>query len=370
MKVAMLAESYLPNVNGVSIFVDMLARHFNAPVLVSGSDNILENKGIRVYRLKGSVFKKYKGFYVLHPQSLGKLLTILEFERPDIVHAHAPTLHAIGAILYARKFRKKAIITYHTRHENLYEYLKLNFLDKTFIKPSLVAIHNQFDVTTAPTKYIARYLKSMGIKRVKHVPLPVRFDGKKPKKLSKKRFTFLYVGRLGYEKRLELLMKAANFVDADIWVAGKGPAYRTLKKMAPSNVKFLGFVPDEKLPSLYYSCDAFVSPSDTETFGLTYVEAMLYYSPVISSNAMAGGEIVKHNYNGLNFKAGDVKDLIDKMKLIMDDSKLRRKLSRNARIYAEGFLPKNVLPLYENLYRTVRRRHKPLLSSIARLAKI
>jgi len=66
-----------------------------------------------------------------------------------------------------------------------------------------------------------------------------------------------------------------------------------------ANVKFLGFVEDEKLPSLYKSCDLFVAPSLYESFGLIYIEAMNYSRPTIGCNAGGPIDIIVEGETGL-----------------------------------------------------------------------
>jgi len=97
------------------------------------------------------------------------------------------------------------------------------------------------------------------------------------------------VGTLSYldpRKRIDLLIKAflEADVDGELVIAGTGIDYPRLKALARGNpkVKFLGFVPDEKLVDFYNSLDVFVFPTKVEGYGLPAVEAMACKKPVVT----------------------------------------------------------------------------------------
>jgi glycosyltransferase involved in cell wall biosynthesis len=98
------------------------------------------------------------------------------------------------------------------------------------------------------------------------------------------------IGTLSYfdpRKRLDLLIKAfkkANMKDAELIIGGKGTDEQMLKTLAGDDkrIKFLGFVPDEKLCDFYNSLDCFIFPSLLEGYGLPIVEAMACSKPVVT----------------------------------------------------------------------------------------
>jgi glycosyltransferase involved in cell wall biosynthesis len=96
------------------------------------------------------------------------------------------------------------------------------------------------------------------------------------------------IGTLSYldpRKRIDLLIKA--FLDADVKgelvIGGRGTDYNRLKELSRNDprIKFLGFVPDDRLPEFYNSLDAFVFPTKVEGYGLPIVEAFACQKPVI-----------------------------------------------------------------------------------------
>lgn len=98
---------------------------------------------------------------------------------------------------------------------------------------------------------------------------------------------------------------------------------------ARRKVLFLGFVPDEELKILYSEAVAFVQPSLMEGFGLPALEAMSCGCPIVSSKASCLPEV--YGEAALYFDPLDTKDITEKLKIILDNSLLRKKLIRKGR---------------------------------------
>ncbi|MEJ2747276.1 MAG: glycosyltransferase [Anaerolineae bacterium] len=96
---------------------------------------------------------------------------------------------------------------------------------------------------------------------------------------------YLMVGRLVPYRRLDLLIEAFNKMGKPLYIAGNGRDRPRLEAMANSNIKFLGYVPDEDLPDLMARCRAFIFPGE-EDFGIAPLQANAAGRPVI---AYAGG---------------------------------------------------------------------------------
>jgi glycosyltransferase involved in cell wall biosynthesis len=100
---------------------------------------------------------------------------------------------------------------------------------------------------------------------------------------------FLIVSELVRYKRVDLAVRVFSRNGLRLRIAGAGPDYRRLRRMASKNVEFLGRVPDEQLRDLYARCRAFLLPGE-EDFGMTPVEALASGKPVI---ALAQGGAVE-----------------------------------------------------------------------------
>src|SRR5262249_40687623 len=84
---------------------------------------------------------------------------------------------------------------------------------------------------------------------------------------------FLIVSELVPYKRLDSAVRHFASSGRKLKIAGDGPEYGRLRKMAGPNVEFCGRVPDEQLRTLYARCRAFLMPGE-EDFGITIVEAI------------------------------------------------------------------------------------------------
>ena len=90
--------------------------------------------------------------------------------------------------------------------------------------------------------------------------------------------------------------------------------------------------------------------SETESFGVSALEALASGVPVISSNTGGIPEVNTHNTTGFLSKVGDVEDMAKNLSNLLTDNELYTKFSLNALEKAKQFDISNVLPIYENLY--------------------
>ena len=135
------------------------------------------------------------------------------------------------------------------------------------------------------------------------------------------RFTFLYVGRLAAEKNVGLILeayaRARRVVPRGVMhlvLAGTGPLEPALRRAAPPDVTFFGYLDrNESLPDLYANCDAFAFASTTETLGLVVLEAMASGLPVIAPAAGGVADHLRDGENGIVCPAGDSRAMADAM---------------------------------------------------------
>ncbi len=121
---------------------------------------------------------------------------------------------------------------------------------------------------------------------------------------------FLLVGRLMAYKRFDIVIEAFKKLGWKLKVIGRGTELNRLKKIAGSNIEFLGRVDDAELREYYSKCEAFIFPQE-EDFGITAIEAMASGRPII---AYRGGDIPEHmeeGKTGLFFDHQNAECLID-----------------------------------------------------------
>jgi glycosyltransferase involved in cell wall biosynthesis len=115
-------------------------------------------------------------------------------------------------------------------------------------------------------------------------------------------------------------------------------------------VESLGWVSENKLPSIYASSDIVVVPSTwAEPFGMVALEGMGSGKPVIASRVGGLVDFVAHGKNGLLFSPGSVKELAEALELLMDSPTLRRRMGRAARSTANRYDWKEIIPMYLDL---------------------
>ena len=127
-------------------------------------------------------------------------------------------------------------------------------------------------------------------------------------------------------------------MDAKLVIVGEGNLEEKLKKQAEplgDKVQFLGSKTHQELKEIYASADVFVAPSvtaedgDKEGLGLVLLEAMASGLPVVGSESGGIPEIVRDGYNGFLVPERDVRQLAEKINLLLSDVDLSAELAQN-----------------------------------------
>lgn len=140
---------------------------------------------------------------------------------------------------------------------------------------------------------------------------------------------------------------------ARLYLAGEGPEMAGLKAKVKEmgiqdKVEYLGNMSDVK--ELLLLSDIFLLPSLTESFGLAALEAMVAYTPVISTNSGGLPEVNIDGVSGYTHDIGDVEGMINSALRILSDDEMIMTFKNQAHQQAMRFDIANVLPLYEKLY--------------------
>lgn len=143
---------------------------------------------------------------------------------------------------------------------------------------------------------------------------------------------FFMVGRLVSYKRFDLAIKAFNELGWPLKIAGIGPEMKRLKKMAKSNIEFLGLLSDKELADNYSEARALVFPQE-EDFGIIPLESMASGRPVIAYRGGGALETIKEGETGMFFDKQTPKSLIEVLRKF-DDNKFD---SNACRAQAEKF---------------------------------
>lgn len=134
---------------------------------------------------------------------------------------------------------------------------------------------------------------------------------------------YLVVSRLVPYKKVDLVIKAFNKLGKKLIIVGKGSQLNRLRKMAKSNIKFVGDVEDTALRDYYQRAKALIFPQ-VEDFGIVPLEAQACGTPVVAFAKGGALETVVNNQTGVFFKKQSVDGIInavlklEKMKLSKD----------------------------------------------------
>lgn len=172
---------------------------------------------------------------------------------------------------------------------------------------------------------------------------------KLPKKITKsskiKKTHYLFFSRLVKQKGIELVIKAFNLSRKPLLVVGTSQQAQKWQKMAKSNIKFLGFVSDQKMPDIYAQSKALVYASIQEDFGLVPVEAMSYGLPVIAYRDGGVKETVIEQKTGLFFRKYDEKALNEVIEQFEKMNFSKENCLKQAKKFSEQRFAKEIIEL-------------------------
>lgn len=147
---------------------------------------------------------------------------------------------------------------------------------------------------------------------------PVDVDSIIPQK--EHRSYFLIVSQLTPYKRIDIAVQAFNKLRLPLIIIGEGPQRKQLEKMAQSNIKFLGFLPEEKIQAYYRNARAFIFPGQDD-FGITAVEAMAAGKPVLAYKGGGTLETVVEGITGEFFNELNPEILADGIRRLSANEK-------------------------------------------------
>jgi len=150
---------------------------------------------------------------------------------------------------------------------------------------------------------------------------------------------YLISGRLSSYKNFDLVINLFNKLGKELVVIGTGAEEDNLKKLAKSNIKFLGRVSDEILDEYLWKSKGYLFPVVEEDFGIALVEALNHGNPALCHYSGGPKEIMREGIDGIFFQDLSVESL--EKKFLDFDQKIssgefdRRKISEYARRFDE-----------------------------------
>lgn len=327
-----------------------------------------EDIGFPVYQCTYLGVPFNKGYRLAVPGLMPKLKNILDEFAPDVIHWSSPFLLGSYAIKYAKRNGLPNSTIYHTHYPSYADYYLKSLANNdkliSFLLGGLFKFYKKSDVIFAPTRGMRDYLVIHGISE-NHLKIWGRgvdrnrfnpeyrndglFDeGAKPG--SKK---ILFVSRLVKEKETDTLIRLHDLikqrkVNWQLIITGDGPDRERMIRKMPKAI-FTGKKEAEELSEVYASCDIFIFPSLTETFGNVVLEAMSSGLPVVAANAGGPADIVQDGQSGFLIDPKDENAFFDRIQQLVEDEVLYTNLRNGAIEYATQ---QSWKMLCEELFRT------------------
>ena len=331
LRIAVVAESFLPQINGVTNSVLRILDFFKsngheaivlAPEAAGGPSEYAGFEIVRVPALN------VKGLIpIALPQQLAKA-TLLNFN-PDIIHLASPALLGNYVARFAKKNEIPTLSVYQTDLAGFANHYGFQLANATLNK-FVGRVHSNSDRTLAPSTSACDYLNDLGVPGVELWRRGVdseRFHPEKRDETLRKsilgnrpdRTLIGYVGRLAHEKRIEDLISLDEQDDVQLVIVGDGPIRPRLERKLP-NAIFTGFKNGEDLGRMYASLDIFIHTGKHETFCQSIQEALASGVPVIAPNSGGPIDLVDEGKTGFLINTGNPKEIRRVVKLIQQGS--------------------------------------------------
>jgi phosphatidylinositol alpha 1,6-mannosyltransferase len=307
VRVAVVAESFLPNVNGVTNSVLRVLEHLrrtghealviapDTPRGEAAAERVYD--GIRVHRLPSRIFPKVTSLPLGVP--LPRMVGVLRGFDPDVVHLASPALLGYGGLQAARFLRVPTVAVFQTDVAGFAASYGMGMASRAAWAWTR-HLHTRADRTLAPSTAAMEDLAAHRIPRVHKWARGVDIAGFVPSARSadlRRQWSpqgkpiIGFVGRLAPEKHVERFAALAGRDDLQLVIVGDGVDRAKLQSALPAAV-FTGALYGDALATAYASMDVFVHPGEHETFCQTVQEAMASGVPVIAPNAGGPRDLV------------------------------------------------------------------------------
>lgn len=292
---------------------------------------------------------------------------------PDVVHVHWPLPHALfGAAARTASAGRTALVS------SFYS-VEIRWVERRmpWLRPFLRWSIRTSDAVTAISSATAEAVRALEDRPVRIVPFSAAVDagdavegatrdGHVP--LEGRELRLLFVGRLVERKGVEVLVRALPRIleerPARLTVVGEGSREAAIREAVRAagvedRVELTGYVPEERLRSLYATCDVFVLPAvvdargDTEGLGVVLIEALRFGRPVVASDLGGIPDIVEPGRSGVRVPPGDPAALARAiLELAANPEEARRLGGEGRELVERRFGWDRILDELEETYRT------------------
>ena len=329
LRVAVVTESFLPQVNGVTnsvlrVLETLAAKGHDALVIAPDSAEAPTTyAGFRVKRVPSLAVKGL--LPVGFPQR--SMEPLIEGFDPDVIHLASPFFLGKYATRIAQRLNIPTLSIYQTDVAGFARHYGLSIAHSQLTN-WVANIHKQTVRTLAPSTWSCEQLQSSGVHNVslwQRGVDSVKFNSTKRStelresfaSQSQNKIVVGYVGRLANEKRIEDLAPLHDRADVQLVIVGDGPARQKLERTLPRAL-FVGYKSGEELAAHYASFDIFVHTGKHETFCQSIQESLASGVPVIAPHSGGPLDLVQHGRTGFLLDTSNASDLIAAFELLSD----------------------------------------------------
>ncbi|MFF2275179.1 glycosyltransferase [Agromyces sp. NPDC058126] len=344
MKVVLLAESFLPHMNGVTHSLLQVLRHLerrgHEALVVAPRSGPIDRTlfgDVRTILLPSVPLPSYPEVRVTLTGA-ARLAAIVREHRADVVHLASPFVLGWRGVLAAEAAGAPSVAVYQTDVPAYAERYGVPAAEPALTR-HLARLHRRATLTLAPSSSAVERLDSLGVDRLRLWRRGVdteRFAASRRDESWRRRVapggeTIVgYVGRLAAEKQVDDLTALAGLPDVRLVIVGDGPARAALERRLPGAL-FTGFLGGDELAVAMASLDLFVHPGEHETFCQTVQEALASGVPVVATGRGGPLDLVEQSRNGWLYRPGDLAEMRSRVQDLAGDDAKRRAFALRAR---------------------------------------
>lgn len=307
-----------------------------------------------------------------------KLVDMVKLHGIELLHVHYAIPHAYAGYMAKQMLKDEGIVIpmVTTLHGT-----DITLVGKhPFYKTAVTFSINKSDVVTSVSEDLKEdTLKHFNIKNEIHViPNFIELDKIRNEKhiscqrsvmANKDEKIITHISNFRRVKRIPDVIKVfyniQKQIPSKLMLVGDGPERDNAERLVADlgiDDKVIFFGNSNEIDQILSYSDLFLLPSETESFGLAALEAMAWSVPVISTNTGGLPEVNLNGFSGYLSDVGNIEEMAQNAINILKDDTVLKQFRKQALSQAEKFDIKNILPLYEELYRKALENSKSLIN--------
>ncbi|MEZ4877757.1 MAG: N-acetyl-alpha-D-glucosaminyl L-malate synthase BshA [Flavobacterium sp.] len=308
-----------------------------------------------------------------------KLVDMVKLHKIELMHVHYAIPHAYAGYMAKQMLKDEGI--------NIPMITTLHGTDITlvgnhpFYKPAVNFSINKSDIVTSVSQSLKEdtYALFDTQKEIHVIPNFIELDKHRNEQqiscqrsvmASKEEKIITHISNFRKVKRIpdviQIFNKIQQKIPAKLMMVGDGPEKEKAEALCQKlgiQDKVIFFGNSNEIDKILSYSDLFLLPSETESFGLAALEAMAWSVPVVSSNSGGLPEVNFEGVSGYLSDVGNVDDMAENALKILENETILNEFKANALSVAKQFDIKNILPLYEDLYRLAIQNSKSIVQS-------